>query len=89
MPYQLYRRNANSFWADIPHHASRIRAKKAKIKFYAGFTKRNCSETIFGMCQNRRKIQKRNPKKSNVKQHLLSHSYNSMKPVRHITYTFL
>lgn len=86
IPYQLYRRNANSFWADIPHHASRIRAKKAKVKFHTGFTKRTCAETMFGMCQNKRKIQKRNSKKSNVKQHLLTHSYNSLKLVRQITY---
>lgn len=89
MPYQLYRRNANSFWADIPHHASRIRAKKAKVKFHTGFTKRTCAETMFGMCQNKRKIQKRNSKKSNVKQHLLTHSYNSLKLVRQITYLWL
>lgn len=27
-PYQSYRKNANSFWADIPHHEARIKHKK-------------------------------------------------------------
>lgn len=81
-PYQFYRRNANSFWADIPHHTSRIRTKKAKVKFYAGITKRTCTANMFGMCQNKRKTQKRNSKKPNVKQHLFSHSYNSLNLVR-------
>lgn len=81
-PYQLYRRNANSFWADIPHQASRMRTKKAKVKFYAGFTKRTCTTNMFGMCQNKKKTERRNSKKTNVKQHLFSHCYNSMKLVR-------
>lgn len=82
-PYQLYRRNANSFWADIPHQASRMRTKKAQVKFNAGFTKRT---NMFCMCQNKRKTERRNSKKTNVKQHLFSHCYNSMKLVRQIIF---
>lgn len=85
-PYQLYKRNANSFWADIPHDASRIRAKKDKVKFYIGFKKRTCAENMIGMCQNKRKTQKRNSKKSIVKQHLFSHSYNSLNLDEFISY---
>lgn len=85
MPYQLYRRNANSFWADVPHHEARIKPKKTKKKFYVGITKRTFIEYKVNGCNNDRKVQKRKKKASKVTCISARDHYSSLNLVRKVT----
>lgn len=76
MPYQLYKENANSFWADIPHHKTRIKPKKSKMKFRV--TKRTLIEYKMDGCKNKRKIQKWKKKSSKVIQKMGKDHYSSL-----------
>uniref|UniRef100_A0A8W8L374 Uncharacterized protein n=1 Tax=Magallana gigas TaxID=29159 RepID=A0A8W8L374_MAGGI len=78
IPYQLYRRNANSFWADIPHHESRIKPKKAKMKFCSGIPKRTFMEYEVNRCNNYRKLQRWKKKASKVNWKLARDPYSSL-----------
>lgn len=86
MPYQLYMKNANSFWADVPHHECRLKTKKSKCKFYAGITKRKCVENMVGRCQNERAVKNRKSKKSNKIRNPVSNHHSSMKLDDFISY---
>lgn len=85
MPYQLYMKNANLFWADVPHHECKMKTKKAKYKFYAGITKKKCAEYMVGRCQNERTVKNRKSKKSTKNRNPVSNHHSSLKLVRQTT----
>lgn len=91
MPYQLYRKNVNSFWADIPHHEARIKPKKAKMKFRSGIPKRTFIEYEVKRCNNYRKLQKWKKTASKVNCKPARDPYSALNLVRqsyYIIFTF-
>lgn len=88
MPYQMYKRNANLFWTDIPHQEARIRTKKmkTKTKFYRGISRKTqteyMTEYMMGRFQNAKPIQKRNTKRKKANRKDFSDHFNSLTLVR-------
>lgn len=83
-PYQLYKKNANSFWADIPHHEARIKHKKDKMK-YVDITKRTFLAYKANGCNNNRKVQKWKKKASKIDHKSTKDYYSSLNLVRQVT----
>lgn len=77
-PYQLYRKNANSFWADIPHHEARIKHKKNKMKLYVDITKRTFIEYKANGFNTKRKVQKWKKKASKIDHKSTKDHYSSL-----------
>lgn len=81
-PYQSYRKNANSFWADIPHHEARIKHKKNKMKLYVDITKRTFIEYKANGFNTKRKVQKWKKKASKIDHKSTKDHYSSLNLVR-------
>lgn len=81
-PYQLYRKNANSFWADIPHHEARIKHKKNKMKRYVDITKRTFIEYKANGFNTKRNVKKWKKKASNIDHKSTKDHYSSLNLVR-------
>ena len=83
-PYQLYRRNANTFWLDVPHHRAMMKKKvHPKGKLTMPTLKKGCSTVV--VVKKFIKEQRKKRKKRNVfteNQNTAANNPNSLSLVR-------
>lgn len=83
-PYQLYKRNANTFWLDVPHHRAMMKKKvHQKGKLTMPTPKKGCSTSV--VVEKLTKEQRKKRKKKNVlteNQNIAANKPNSLSLVR-------
>lgn len=86
-PYQLYKRNANTFWLDVPHHRSMMKMMKKKVhlkgKLAIPTHKKVCNTVM--VVEKLIKEQRKKRKKRNVlteNHHTAANNPNSLSLVR-------